>query len=50
MYWLKIYRGVVMTMKNDVKFKEELTYHFKIDMRKLTNFDPSIQKSQIFAV
>ena len=39
-----------MTMKNDAKFKEELTYHFKIDMRKLTNFDPSIQKSQIFAV
>ena len=50
MYALKIYRGVVMTMKNDAKFKEELTYHFKIDMRKLTNFDPSIQKSQIFAV
>ena len=50
MYELKIYRGVVMTMKNDAKFKEELTYHFKIDMRKLTNFDPSIQKSQIFAV
>ena len=50
MYGLKIYRGVVMTMKNDAKFKEELTYHFKIDMRKLTNFDPSIQKSQIFAV
>ena len=39
-----------MTMKNDAKFKEELTYHFKIDMRKSTNFDPSIQKSQIFAV
>ena len=32
----------VMTMKNDVKFEEELTCHFKIDMRKLTNFHPSI--------
>ena len=28
-------------MKNDEKFKEELTYHFKIDMRNLTKFDPS---------
>ena len=50
MYWLKTYRGVVMTMKNDAKFKEELTYHFKIDMKNLTNFDPSTRKSQIFAV
>ena len=31
----------VMTMKNDAKFEEELTYHFKVDMRNLTNFDPS---------
>ena len=30
-----------MTMKNDAKFEEELTYHFKVDMRNLTNFDPS---------
>ena len=30
-----------MTMKNDAKLEEELTYHFKIDMRNLTNFDPS---------
>ena len=35
-----------MTMKNDAKFKEELTCHFKIDMWNLTNFDPSTQKSQ----
>ena len=33
----------VMTMKNDAKFEEELTCHFKIDMRNLTNFDPSTQ-------
>ena len=31
----------VMTMKNDAKFKEKLTCHFKIDMRNLTNFHPS---------
>ena len=30
----------VMIMKNDAKFEEELTC-FKIDMRNLTNFDPS---------
>ena len=24
-----------------VKFEEELTCHFKIDMKNLTNFDPS---------
>ena len=36
----------VMTMKNDAKFKEELTCRFKIDMWNLTNFDPSTQKSQ----
>ena len=31
----------VMKMKNNAKFEEELTYHFKIDMRNLMNFDPS---------
>ena len=36
----------VMTMKNDTKLEEELTCHFKIDMRNLTNFDQSSQKSQ----
>ena len=40
----------VMTMKNDTKLEEELTCHFKIDMRNLTNFDPSTQKSQKFAL
>ena len=34
----------VMTMKNDAKFKKELTCHFKTDMRNLTNFDPTTQK------
>ena len=31
-------------MKNNAKFEEELTFHFKTDMRNLTNFDLSIQK------
>ena len=35
----------VMTMKNDAKIEEELTCQFKIDMRNLTNFDSSTQKS-----
>ena len=35
-------------MKNDAKFEEDLTCQFKIDMRNLTNFDPSTQKSQKF--
>ena len=36
----------VMTMKNEAKFDEELTCQFKIDVRNLTNFNPSNQKSQ----
>ena len=40
----------VMTMKNNTKFEEELTCQFKIDMRNLTNFDLSTQKSQKFAL
>ena len=31
-----------MTMKNDTKTEEELTCRFKIDMKNLMNFDPSI--------
>ena len=40
----------VMTMKNDTKFEEKLTCQFKIDMRNLTNFDASTQKSKKFAL
>ena len=40
----------VLTMKNDAKFETELTCHFKIDMKNLTNFAPSTQKSQKFAL
>ena len=39
-----------MTMKNDAKFEEESTCQFKTDMRNSTNFDPSTQKSQKFAL
>ena len=40
----------VKTLKNDIKFEEESTCQFKIDMRNLTNFDLSIQKSQKVAL
>ena len=39
-----------MTMKNDAKFEKKFSCHLKIDMRNLTNFYPSIQKSQKFAL
>ena len=39
-----------MPMKNDATFEEELTGCFKIDMGILTNFYPSFQKSQKFAL
>ena len=38
-----------MTMKNDAKFEEELTSHFKVDRRNLTNIDRSTWKSQTFS-
>ena len=37
-----------MKMKNGAKLEEDLTCQFKIDMRNLTNFDPSTRKSQKF--
>ena len=40
----------VMTMKNNAKFVEELTFHFKTDIRNLTNFDSSTQKSKKIAL
>ena len=36
----------VITMKNDTKFEDELTCHFKVVMMNLTNFDSSTWKSQ----
>ena len=38
----------VIRMKNDAKIEEDLTCQFKIDVRNLTNFDPSTRKSQKF--
>ena len=40
----------VTTMKNDAKLETELTCHFKIHMRNLTNFDMNTQKSQTLAL
>ena len=39
-----------MIMTNDAKFEKELTCQFKIDMRHLTKFDPSTQKSEKLAL
>ena len=33
-------------MNNDAKLEEELTCHYKIYMRNVTNFEPSTQKPQ----
>ena len=38
----------VMATKNDVKFEEEMTCRFKIDMKNFTNCDPSTPKSNKF--
>ena len=37
-----------MTLKNDAKFKEKLTFGFKYDMMNLVNFYPITQKSKSF--
>ena len=48
MYDLKINRELcVMTMKNDTKIEEKLTFRDKIDMN-FTNFDPSTRSLKIF--
>ena len=39
-----------MAMKSDTKIEEDLTCHFKIDMRNLTNFDSSTRKPKKFAL
>ena len=39
-----------MTMKNNTKFEEELTFHFKIDILTLTNFNSTTQKSKKIAL
>ena len=37
-----------MTKRNDARFEEELTGHFKIDMRNSTNFDLRTQNLKNF--
>ena len=39
-----------MRIKNNAKFEEELTCHFKTGMRNLTNFDWSSRKSKNIAL
>ena len=39
-----------MTLKKYEKFEKELTQRFKVDMRNVTSFDLSTQKSQKFAI
>ena len=36
----------VMAMKNNAKFEEVLTFHFKTDILTLTNFNSATQKSK----
>ena len=36
----------VTTMNNNAKFEGKLTFHFETDIRNLTNFNSSTQKSK----
>ena len=40
----------VRTMKNNAKFEKELTCRFNIDIRNVTNVDPSIKESKNIAL
>ena len=35
-----------MTITNNAKFEEEFTFHFKTEMKNLTNFDSTTRKSK----
>ena len=39
-----------MTLKSDAKIKENLTYGFNYDTKKLVNFHPTTQKSKTFTL
>ena len=39
-----------MTLQNDEKSEEKLTFCFKIDIRNLMNFDSATRKSQKFTL
>ena len=48
---LKFTEGLcVMTIINNANFEEELTFHFKTDIRNLTNFDLTTRKSKKIAL
>ena len=48
---LKIYRRFMCNVEEYyTNFEEELTCHFETDMRNLTNFDSSAQKSKRIAL
>ena len=36
----------VMTITNNSKFEEEMTFHFKTDMKNFPNFDSTTRKSK----
>ena len=47
MHELKLYKGVMCkALKNNAEIEEQLTCHFKIDIKNLTSFDSSSWESQ----
>ena len=44
------FKFTVELCHDNAKFEEELTFHFKTDMRNLTNFNSSTQKSKKIAL
>ena len=40
----------LVTMKNDAKFEEKLTFHLKTDLRNLKNFDLNTQEYKKFSL
>ena len=47
---LSLRYNFVIRMTNSAKMEEKLMSQFKTDMKNLTNFDSSTQKSQIFTL
>ena len=45
-YDLKNLQSSYASMDINAKFEEELTFHFKTNMRNLTNFNSTTQKSK----
>ena len=49
-YDLKNLQSSYASMDINAKFEEELTFHFKTNMRNLTNFDTITRKSEKFGL